>query len=210
MEGSIKVGDVVEVKLLDRRWERGTVKRLIWGATHLGGAVVRLDSGDMISVMAHEVVPYVPTLPSKADPEASTEPTACEQAAGDCAVCEGPCTGMPKASRNAIPPPAPRAEIAACPPGTKYDGAKPDWALAQWRALESYVDVLTFGARKYAPDNWRKVPNADRRYMAAAFRHMAAHMQGEINDPESGKPHLAHAMCCLAFVLEMQLEGEGA
>jgi hypothetical protein len=102
-------------------------------------------------------------------------------------------------------PPEPGGPGGSTAAGVKFDAAKPDWALVQWRALESYVRVLTFGARKYAPDNWRKVPDRDRRYLAAALRHIAAHARGEQLDSETGEPHLAHAICCLAFIVEEAL-----
>ena len=95
-----------------------------------------------------------------------------------------------------------------CAPGSKYDDAKPDWSLVQWRALDKYVRVLTFGATKYDRDNWQKVPNLRHRYLAAALRHVAAYATGEGKDPESGEHHLAHAICCLAFVLEDILTNE--
>jgi hypothetical protein len=72
--------------------------------------------------------------------------------------------------------------------------------------LASLVDVLTFGAQKYAPDNWRKVPEAHRRYFAAAQRHFWAWWMGEKVDPESGLPHLAHVLCCVFFILELEEE----
>jgi hypothetical protein len=55
------------------------------------------------------------------------------------------------------------------------------------------------GARKYAAWNWAKgmpwsVP------MACALRHIAAWQKGEDIDPESGQPHLAHAMCNLRML----------
>src|SRR5690606_41413427 len=69
-------------------------------------------------------------------------------------------------------------------------------------ATSEIVDVLTYGARKYAPDNWRHVANPQQRYYAAAMRHIVAWVMGEKLDPESGKPHLAHAAGCLLFLLE--------
>jgi len=95
-----------------------------------------------------------------------------------------------------------------CAPGSKYDTDKPDWSLVQWRALDKYVRVLTFGAAKYDRDNWQKVPNLRHRYLAAALRHVAAYATGENKDPESGEHHLAHAIACLAFVLEDILTNE--
>ena len=85
--------------------------------------------------------------------------------------------------------------------GVKYDQNKPQWSLLPFEALEEVVEVLTSGAKKYAPDNWKFVPDADARYMDAAFRHMAQYMQGEQHDEETGNNHLAHAVCCLLFKL---------
>lgn len=87
--------------------------------------------------------------------------------------------------------------------GVKFDGTKPDWALLPFTAVSEVVDVLTFGATKYSPDNWKKVKDAKRRYLAAAFRHIVAHARGEKKDSESGFSHLSHAVCCLLFILEL-------
>lgn len=92
--------------------------------------------------------------------------------------------------------------------GRKDDAEKPRWDLVQPKALAAYVRVLTFGARKYAPENWRKVPEPTRRYLAAALRHVMAYLAGERRDAETNESHLAHALCCLAFVLELD-EAEG-
>ena len=92
--------------------------------------------------------------------------------------------------------------------GVKFDHEKPQWGLMPWKALSQVVDVLTYGAKKYAPDNWKKVPNARQRYIDASFRHLTAYASGEKNDSETGLSHLAHAMCCLLFLLAFDL-GEG-
>ena len=44
------------------------------------------------------------------------------------------------------------------------------------------------------------------RYTSAALRHLFAHMDGEETDEETQLSHLAHAMCCLLFKLEIELE----
>lgn len=89
-------------------------------------------------------------------------------------------------------------------PGRKDDSAKPRWSLLPAGALAAVVGVLEFGARKYAPDNWRLVPDARRRYFDAAQRHLWAWWQGERLDPESGCHHLAHAACCVLFLLALE------
>jgi predicted RNA-binding Zn-ribbon protein involved in translation (DUF1610 family) len=97
---------------------------------------------------------------------------------------------------------------APCLPGSKYDGDKVRWSLLPWRAMRQVLDVLEHGARKYAPDNWRKVPNAKQRYFDAAMRHLTDWWEGETLDQESGKNHLAHAICCVLFLLALEEDGE--
>ena len=87
--------------------------------------------------------------------------------------------------------------------GMKYDSEKPDYTLIPPYALEETVKVLTFGANKYSPGNWKKLDSAWNRYFAAAQRHMWALQRNEENDPESGYHHAAHAVCCLLFMLEL-------
>jgi len=86
--------------------------------------------------------------------------------------------------------------------GRKFDGGKLEYGLLPSKALEATVEILTFGAQKYARDNWKYVDDAKRRYFDALQRHVWAWKQGEELDPESGKHHLAHAMCCLMFLYE--------
>jgi hypothetical protein len=90
-------------------------------------------------------------------------------------------------------------------PGRKDDAQKARWDLFPFRALEEIARVLTYGASKYNDDNWRKVPNLRRRYLAAAFRHVVAWRLGQLRDPETGLHHLAHAACCLIFILAAEL-----
>lgn len=88
--------------------------------------------------------------------------------------------------------------------GRKYDTGKPDYTLLPWDAVEEIVKVLDFGARKYARDNWKHVEGAETRYLAAALRHITAHARGEKDDHETGISHLAHAGCCILFLLSLE------
>ena len=88
--------------------------------------------------------------------------------------------------------------------GVKYDNDKPQWSLLPFKALTEVVEVLTYGAKKYAPDNWKKVPNAKQRYIDASFRHLTAYVGGEKLDSETGKSHLAHALCCILYLLAFE------
>lgn len=87
--------------------------------------------------------------------------------------------------------------------GRKFDGGKLQYGLLPPHALQDVVQVLTFGAEKYEIDNWKRVPDAKRRYFDAAQRHLWAYKAGEINDPETGVNHLAHAVCCLMFINDL-------
>ena len=93
-------------------------------------------------------------------------------------------------------------------PGVKADHGKPQPRLLPPKPLMSIVDVLTYGAHKYAPDNWKKVPQARERYADALLRHVFAWLDGESHDPESGLHHLSHAGCCILFLLHFELEEE--
>jgi hypothetical protein len=83
--------------------------------------------------------------------------------------------------------------------GQKLDQEKLRFDLLPWEELEEEVKVLTFGVRKYAANNWKLVEDGERRYRAAAFRHLVAVGKGELRDPETGFSHYAHAICSLRF-----------
>lgn len=89
--------------------------------------------------------------------------------------------------------------------GQKFDDKKLDYSLMPWRAIDEVVKVLMFGAMKYNRDNWKQVTDAKRRYLSAVYRHINAYAEGDQNDEESGFKHLAHAMCCLIFILWFDL-----
>ena len=75
------------------------------------------------------------------------------------------------------------------------------------RTLLAMGRVLTHGAKKYSPDNWRRIkPEQRHRYLSAALRHLLAFLTGETLDPETGEDHRAHALCSLAFLVELELE----
>ena len=85
--------------------------------------------------------------------------------------------------------------------GLKKDAGKPRFSLLPPGTLLEVVEVLTFGAQKYADDNWMHVGGARKRYYDALQRHVEAWWQGEVRDPETGRSHLAHAVCCALFLM---------
>lgn len=84
--------------------------------------------------------------------------------------------------------------------GVKFDSDKPRMELLDTYALEQIALVMSFGAKKYAAHNWRG-GLAWSRLIGAALRHILAFMKGEDKDPESGLSHIAHAGCCIMFLL---------
>lgn len=89
--------------------------------------------------------------------------------------------------------------------GIKFDSkkARPTLLLKSMpNAVQEVIDVLELGARKYAPDNWKKVENE--RYHDAMLRHVLSYLAGETHDPETSKHHLAHAVCNMLFLIEKE------
>ena len=85
----------------------------------------------------------------------------------------------------------------------KHDSGKPGMNLLSREALEQIALVMDFGKQKYDAHNWRK-GFVWSRPLSAAMRHIMAFNDGEDKDPESGLSHLAHAACCIMFLLEFE------
>ena len=92
--------------------------------------------------------------------------------------------------------------------GVKADAGKLGTHLLPTRPLEAIARVLDFGASKYAPNNWRGGIAYSRVY-GAVLRHLWAWWRGEDKDPETGHSHLAHAGCCLLFLLAFEKRAIG-
>lgn len=98
-------------------------------------------------------------------------------------------------------------------PGAKLDAGKVQAGLLLdfSHALHAVALVATFGAAKYSPGGWMKVPDGPRRYTDALLRHQLAMGMGESHDPESGLLHAAHIAWNALAVLELELrQGNGA
>ena len=94
--------------------------------------------------------------------------------------------------------------------GRKDDAWKPRWSLVPWAQVGDIVKVLTNGAEKYNDNNWKKVSEPIDRYTSAMMRHITAWASGEETDKEWGLPHLAHAGCCLLFLMWFDKERKKA
>lgn len=80
----------------------------------------------------------------------------------------------------------------------KFDKDKPRPELIPNGFIVAMGKVMAYGAKKYATGNWAKCDDISR-YIGAAMRHLCAYNDGEVIDPESGCPHLAHAGCSVAM-----------
>lgn len=87
--------------------------------------------------------------------------------------------------------------------GKKFDADKPRIELVSPLALTELAKVLTFGAKKYDANNWRK-GIAWSRLIGATLRHVNAYNMGQTHDEETGLSHMAHAMCETMFLLEFE------
>jgi len=64
--------------------------------------------------------------------------------------------------------------------------------------IEGVADILTMGALKYAPNNWKNVDRGE--YERAVCHHLNEYRKGILNDDESGKSHLYHIGCNIMFL----------
>jgi hypothetical protein len=86
--------------------------------------------------------------------------------------------------------------------GVKHDHGKLRLDLLPPEAIRAMAQVLTMGADKYGPNQWRGVEM--HRYEAAMLRHWLAWKEGEALDRESGLSHLAHLLCNAAFLVALE------
>lgn len=92
--------------------------------------------------------------------------------------------------------------------GLKFDQDKPPLDLLPMEALLQVADVLKDGAKKYGRNNWQKGMRWTR-LLGGALRHLFAWGKGEDTDPETGRSHLAHAACCVLFLMSYQTYQKG-
>jgi hypothetical protein len=102
--------------------------------------------------------------------------------------------------------------------GRKDDQSKNRLDLIPPELIFAVGDILTFGAAKYADRNWER-GMAWSRVFGALMRHMWAWWAGAAPtsksfvfgdlDMETGKSHLWHAGCCIAFLIAYEERGTG-
>jgi Domain of unknown function (DUF5664) len=94
--------------------------------------------------------------------------------------------------------------------GIKTDEGKTKWQLVPWDALKETANVMTVCAApigKYPERNWEKGLHYSRLFRAA-IEHLTTWFNGEEKDPETGLSHLAHAACCVLFLLAYTLRAK--
>ena len=80
----------------------------------------------------------------------------------------------------------------------RYNEGKPQWSLVHYKSLEPMVKVLEFGCTKYDRDNWKKGMPLNK-ILESMQRHLAALMDGEEFDSESGISHIGHIQANAMF-----------
>ena len=83
--------------------------------------------------------------------------------------------------------------------GLKDQNKKTKYELIPVRMLKALSKVLTFGAKKYSPENYKNEPVEG--YVDSMFRHYVAWKEGEYYDPESGLPHVYHMFANAGFIV---------
>jgi len=69
-------------------------------------------------------------------------------------------------------------------------------------ALFNMAQVYAEGAKKYEPDNWRKIPVEE--HLNHAISHIYAHLAGDTQED-----HIGHAQCRMNMAKAVQIENEG-
>ena len=80
-----------------------------------------------------------------------------------------------------------------------------------WPQTATVLGALacTYGNLQYGRTNWRAAGVKASIYYDALMRHMNAWFdEGEDNDPDSGLPHLAHALACIAIIVDAKAAGK--
>lgn len=85
--------------------------------------------------------------------------------------------------------------------GKKFDQEKLRYDLLPTEAIEEIVKVLTQGAKKYGDRNWELGINFNRS-IAAARRHEAQFLAGELKDEETQTIHLANTIVNYLMILQ--------
>lgn len=84
---------------------------------------------------------------------------------------------------------------------------KPSMTIVPKVPLYHMAAAFEDGSRKYGRHNWREVNVLASVYLDAAVRHLTLWEAGEEVADDSSVHHLAHAMACLAILIDAQAHG---
>lgn len=93
-------------------------------------------------------------------------------------------------------------------PKTAFGLAKIPLHLVPPSSLHALANAFADGAEKYGPFNWREKAISSTVYYAAVMRHLTAWFDGEEVAQDSGKPHLDHALACIAMLIDGKSVGK--
>lgn len=96
---------------------------------------------------------------------------------------------------------------------------KPRWEYLDFLALQSAAEVMALNETKHKQvnngaeysDGWKKISKT--KHFGSLMRHLSSYWiwvvsngkVGEFHDPETGLPHLSHALCRVMFLLGIEL-----
>lgn len=92
-------------------------------------------------------------------------------------------------------------------PKTAHGALKIPLDLVPPSSTHFLAEAFKNGADKYGPYNWREKGISSSVYYAAAKRHLDAWWDGEDYADDSGVHHVAHAMACMALILDSMTVG---
>jgi len=84
--------------------------------------------------------------------------------------------------------------------GMKFDKGKLRFDLITPYFYEGLAEGLTFGAKKYKPNNWMLFADEGNKYIGATLRHLISYRLNNQIDEESGVSHLALVATNLMFL----------
>ena len=81
--------------------------------------------------------------------------------------------------------------------GVRRSDRKPRFDLIPFEFLESVAEVLTRGAARYGPYNWKR---GQKDFFLDAWNHAFVHLQ-KFKEGDRSEDHLAHLACNVAFMV---------
>ena len=81
--------------------------------------------------------------------------------------------------------------------GARRTDRKPRFDLIPFEFLESVAEVLTRGAARYGPYNWKR---GRKDFFLDAWNHAYVHLQ-KFKEGDRSEDHLAHLACNVAFMV---------